>query len=392
MLFKDISIAGEPVPSLVSNQTSGVTVENVRINGKSLVTEADLPLREGSTFMQSAGPKRVEPTLQSQAPFKVGFAIDPDRFRKDPRYAGVITREAGSITAANYMKPSRISPQPGKYDFEKADYLAEVARTRGMRLHGHALVWFIDTSPDWLKQIRDSTTLETTLRAYIQTVGTHFRGKVASWDVVNEAVEDNETGAIRTQATSPDGRSYLNLGGILGTDYVARMFMYAHAADPDALLFYNDYRQERFPKKLEAILNMVQDFKRRNIPIHGLGLQMHINIDTPNEAIENALRKTAATGLLIHISELDVAMNPKKVTPFVPTADALARQAAKYRFVVEAYRRLVPPNQQYGITMWNVGDGDSWIPGHCKCPDFPLLFDTDYTKKPAYQAFSDGLH
>jgi endo-1,4-beta-xylanase len=331
------------------------------------------------------------PSLQTHSPFPIGFAIVPDRLEKDPRYLQVIKQEVGSITPSNHLKPSRISPQAGVYNFKEADSMIDFARSQNMRVHGHTFVWFIDTAPEWLKQIKDSTTLENTLKMYIQTVGSHFRGKVVSWDVVNEAFEDNETGNIRRQEKSPEGKSYLNLGGILGRDYVARMFEYAHATDPEALLFYNDYRQERFPKKLEAILNMVADFKRRNIPIHGLGLQMHINVDMPNEGIENALLKSAETGLLIHISELDIALNSKKKTPFTPTNEDLEKQFQKYKFVVEAYRRLVPPKQQFGITMWNVGDADSWIPGQCKCPDYPLLFNQDYQPKKAYKGFLEGL-
>ena len=122
-----------------------------------------------------------------------------------------------------------------------------------------------------------------------------------------------------------------------------------------------------------------------------LGLQMHIDITTPDVGIENALRKSAETGLLIHISELDISMNTKRTKTFVPTADELERQFQKYKFVVAAYKRLVPTKQQFGITMWNVGDADSWIPGFCECSDFPSLFDKTYTKKRVYQGFWDGF-
>ena len=329
-------------------------------------------------------------TLQEVAPFPVGFAVDPIRVKNNAAYRQLLTREVGSLTPANVMKPSRISPQPGVYNFADADYLIELAQAQKKRVHAHTLVWYINTSPDWLKQLRDSTRLETTLQTYIQTVGTHFRGKVNSWDVVNEAF-DNDHGLIRKDSLDKSGKTLFNVGKILGDDYVARMFQYAHKADPTTKLFYNDYGQETRPNKLAAIVTMATDFKRRGIPLDGLGLQMHISIDTPNEGIENAFRKMAGTGLLIHISELDIAMNPGKKKDFVATPDLLEKQANKYKFVVGTYKKVVPAAQQYGITMWGESDADSWIPGFCQCTDFALLFDTNYAKKPAYQGFMDGL-
>ena len=337
------------------------------------------------------------PTPQSLAeasPFPIGFAVSPSRIQNSALYRQTVIQEASSLTADVAMKPSRISPQKGTYNFGDADQLIEFAQSHkkpnaARRVHGHALVWYIDTSPNWLKQIRDSTELETTLQTYIQTVATHFKGKVASWDVVNEAF--NKQGAVRTDSLEGPGRPTFNVGKILGKAYVARMFQYAHKADPTARLFYNDYDQETQPAKLNAILAMVADFKRRGIPIHGLGLQMHISINTPNEGIEKAIRQYAETGLLVHISELDIAINPQKKKDFVPTPALLEQQAEKYRFVVSTYKKLVPARQQFGITLWGVDDGTSWIPGFCKCADNVLLFDADYGKKRAYQGFLAGL-
>lgn len=333
-------------------------------------------------------------TLAKAASFPIGFAISPGRLQANALYRQTVVQEVNSITADVAMKPSRISPRKGMYNFGDADQLIEFAQSRNKpnaarRVHGHALVWYIDTSPNWLKQIRDSTELETTLQTYIRTVATHFKGKVASWDVVNEAFD--KQGTIRTDSLEGPGRPTFNVGKILGNDYVARMFQYAHQADPNARLFYNDYDQETRPAKLNAILAMVADFKRRNIPIHGLGLQMHININTPNEGIGKAIRKYAETGLLVHISELDIAINPGKKKDFVVTPELLEKQSEKYKFVVSTYRKLVPASQQFGITMWGVDDGTSWIPGFCKCADNVLLFDANYSKKRAYQGFLEGL-
>lgn len=189
------------------------------------------------------------PTLQQAAPFPIGFAVNPGRIRSSDLYRQTVEQEGGSITADVAMKPGRISPQKGTYNFGDADQLIEFARSNRKRVHGHTLVWYIDSSPNWLKQIRDSTELETTLQTYIQTVGSHFKGKVASWDVVNEAV--NKQGVIRTDSLEGPGRTTFNVGKVLGKDYVARMFQYAHKADPNARLFYNDYEQETRPAKLK---------------------------------------------------------------------------------------------------------------------------------------------
>ena len=333
---------------------------------------------------------RSSPTLQQAASFPVGFAVSQNSIQTVPLYRQTVIQEAGSITADVAMKPGRISPQKGVYNFGTADQLIEFALAQKKRVHGHTLVWYIDTSPNWLKQIRDSTELETTLQTYIQTVGTHFRGKVASWDVVNEAFDNNQ-GRIRKDSLNTLGKTLFNVGKILGDDYVARMFQYAHKADPTARLFYNDYGQETRPNKLAAIVNMVDDFKRRGLPIHGLGLQMHISIDTPDAGIENAIRKSAETGLLVHISELDIAMNPGKKKDFVVTPELLEKQYQKFKFVVNTYKKVVPAGQQFGITLWGVDDGTSWIPGFCQCPDNALLFDASFGKKRAYQGFLEGL-
>ncbi|RIV18655.1 endo-1,4-beta-xylanase [Fibrisoma montanum] len=344
-------------------------------------------MKETANVVQTVPPT----TLAEASPFPVGFAINPSPMQNNARYRQTVTQEASSITADLAMKPSRISPQKGVFNFEGADYLVDFARSQKKRVHGHTLVWYINTSPEWLKQLRDSTELETTLREYIQTVGTHFKGKVASWDVVNEAFDNNQ-GAIRRDSVDKSGRTLFNVGKILGNDYVARMFQYAHKADPGARLFYNDYGQETIPAKLNAIVAMATDFQQRGIPIHGLGLQMHISIDTPDAGIETAIRKLADTGLLIHISELDVAMNPGKKKDFIATPALIEQQYQKYKFVVSTYKKVVPVSQQFGITFWGVDDGTSWIPGHCQCTDYALPFDAQFARKRAYQGFLDGLH
>ena len=129
----------------------------------------------------------------------------------------------------------------------------------------------------------------------------------------------------------------------------------------------------------------------RGIPINGLGLQMHTNIVASEDGIKKAFQKAATTGLLIHISELDVGVNPSNDRT-VEFSEALAqKQANLYSFIVQQYKHLIPEKQQYGITTWDVSDADSWLVTELKRKDWPLLFDTNFTKKPAYFSFRNAL-
>jgi endo-1,4-beta-xylanase len=216
------------------------------------------------------------------------------------------------------------------------------------------------------------------LKNHIQTVVSHYKGKVAGWDVVNEAFLDD--GSLRPTIWSDHI-----------PDYIAKSFLWAREADPNVILFYNDYGQDGKPKKMQAILDLVADFKKRNVPIDGLGLQMHVNINSKNEAILEVITKSAATGLSIHFSELDVAVNPKNNPDFVYDDVAKDEQLNKFLLLFNSFKSI-PLGQQYGITFWNVGDKDSWLRGYFKRPkENPLLFDDSYTRKPAYKVLYQTL-
>jgi endo-1,4-beta-xylanase len=216
------------------------------------------------------------------------------------------------------------------------------------------------------------------MKTHIQTVVGHFKGKVASWDVVNEAFEDN--GTLRNSVWRQH----------LGPDYIARAFQYAHQADPDALLFYNDYGHEYSTTKRTAILNLVNGLKSRGIPIHGIGLQMHTSSNISDANIANAINTAAATGLKVHVAELDISMNPSDSPTATFTTTLAAAQKVKYRALVQAYKAL-PAAQRFGITTWNVADADTWLRGYCSCPEWPLPFDDTYQKKPAYDGIMEAL-
>nr|MCU0394100.1 endo-1,4-beta-xylanase [Thermoflexibacter sp.] len=317
-------------------------------------------------------------TLQSKAKFHIGAAIDPTLLQTNTAYREIIKTEYNSITVENMMKMGSIQPNRGQFSYDKANIIVDYALQNRKRVHGHTLVWH-ESVPDWVKNFQgDSLAWENLFKTHIQTLVSYYKGKVTAWDVVNEAVNDN--GTLR-------GTIWSNQ---LGKDYVARAFQYARQADPDVLLFYNEYGQEYSTAKLNAVIAMAEDFKKRGIPIDGLGLQMHININTSDVGIQNAINESAKTGLKIHISELDIQLNPDNQNISQPTLEMLERQKIKYRTIVKAYNTL-PANQKYGITTWNVGDADSWVRSYLKRNDFPLPFNINYQRKPAYDGILEGL-
>jgi endo-1,4-beta-xylanase len=319
-------------------------------------------------------------TLAGSAPFPVGAALSPKYLHKDRAYTEAAIREFNSVTAENIMKPRGLSRGRGQYHWAAADSLVAFCRQHNKQLHGHTLVWH-ESVPLWVKSFSgDSAAWEGILREHIRDVAAHFRGKVRSWDVVNEALSDT-AGRMR----NTPWRQHL------GDDYVARCFRYAREADPDVKLFYNDYSLESDPAKLAAALRLIDDFKRRGIPLDGVGLQMHIAINTPEAGIRKAMREMAGRGLLVHISELDVRINTTKDSLLHETPALLAQQAEKVRQVVRAFLEEVPPAQRFAITTWGVADPNSWVMNWRKQEDYPLLFDHNYKPKPAHTAFIEAV-
>lgn len=331
-------------------------------------------------------------TLKSVAPFKIGAAIDVYLLQTNALYKSTLIKEHSSITIENAVKWPTVHPSQNTFDFSGGDYIADFCSENNKRLHGHCLIWY-QSNPDWLNNfVGDSLAWEQLFKTHIQTVVAHYKGRATSWDVVNEAFRDDD-GTLRVLDKYPgdnfdDGCIWARH---LGSDYVARAFMYAHEADPDALLFYNEYGQEWSDAKTNAIVNMVNDFKARGIPISGLGMQMHTEINAPNSGITTAIQKLAATGLLIHISELDISVNSSNDQSVAFTTALQNQQADKFAFIAGEYKRLVPAAQQYGITTWNLSDKDSWIRTYIKHKDWPLLFDDNYNRKPAYYSFRDAI-
>jgi len=236
----------------------------------------------------------------------------------------------------------------------------------------------------------DPAQVKNALKNWVTTMVTRYKGKVTGWDAANEVVVDG-TGELRTSANSSGtGGDYFYWADYLGRGYIDSVFRWANTADPGAKLFINDYNLESDNRKLDSLIKIITELKAAGVPIHGVGLQMHISINTNNAGIDNALQKLVATGLLIHVSEMDVRINPANSSPFIATPSLLDQQAQKFKYVGDAYFRLVPSSQRYGLTVWNLTDADSWIVVGGK-QDAPTLFDGSYNKKAAFNEFIKGL-
>jgi GH35 family endo-1,4-beta-xylanase len=286
------------------------------------------------------------------------------------------------IVAENEMKPSALSRGEGKYDFARADAMVDWANRNGIKVRGHCLVWHLDELP-WMFTNGDGPPLTgelvaARLRTYIHDVVGHFKGRVWAWDVVNEALVADEPGVAEVSGWRKS-RWY----EYLGQDYVPLAFQYAHEADPDALLFYNDYETQT-PAKRALILGMVRTLQKKGIAIHGIGHQAHYSLDRPPAAeLEATIQEVAAAGLRNHVTELDISLRPRKDADLPAPSKALtARQAARWAEFFRMFRRN--QGKIEAVLTWGVNVQDSWL----RPPDQPLLF-SDYQPTAAFWAVLD---
>ncbi len=331
-----------------------------------------LPPDDGLTYTPTAA-------LRDQSPFPFGVAIQGARLN-NPQYGALVAKEFGSLTAEYEMKQRTISTGLNTYNWGPVDQIVNFAQAHGQRVHGHALVWH-SSVPDWLTNFAgDSAAFEAVVKDYIHTVVGRYKGKIASWDVVNEAFEDNQTGALRNTLFRQK----------MGNDYVARCFQYAREADPDVLLFYNEYGTLYDNNKLTAMLAMIDDFQARGIPIDGVGFQMHIRHDWPSLSnIQAAVDQVKNRSLKIHFSELDIRVNGDGNLTAMTPARAIEQQD-RYRDIVALYKNL-PPAQQFGITVWGLKDDESWLIQFWGNPEWPLLFDANRKYKLAHKGVMEAF-
>jgi endo-1,4-beta-xylanase len=316
--------------------------------------------------------------------FTIGVAVSPRALKTDE--SQLITRHFNSLTAENAMKSQPIHPREDEYNWKDADSIAAFAQRNNMKLRGHTLVWH-NQVPEWFftdggKPVSKEKLLER-LKAHIQTVVGRYKGTIYAWDVVNEAISDNPAEFLRKT-------KWLE---ICGEEYIEKAFQFAHEADPNALLFYNDYN-EIDPKKREKIIRLVEKLRKKGVPIHGVGLQAHWALNEPTrEQLENTLSDFSKLGLKLQITELDISVYPKEHSsrerkPEDDKAefseDKKQKQAAVYKMCFELFRKY--KSSISSVTFWNVSDRYSWLdnfPVRGR-KDYPLLFDANLKPKQAF--------
>ncbi len=307
--------------------------------------------------------------------FDMGVAISAS-FVDNPEKVKLIKRHFNSITAENDMKWSSLQPTEGNFNFTNADKIVAFAQANGMKVRGHCLCWH-NQVPSWI--FKDGTAdaskelVLQRLRTHITAVVNHFKGKVYAWDVVNEAVDDGS-------AVYRNSKWY----SICGEDFIFEAFDAARDADPDVLLFYNDYSAVN-PVKRDKIYDLLVKLKARNL-VDGMGLQGHWNINYPaSSLIIDAFNKYKSAGVKLQITELDVSIyTSDSETEKDYTSGAAQQQTQAYVRYFKEFRAF--KDDVTGVTFWGLADDHTWLdnfPVQGR-KNYPLLFDTNLYPKPAY--------
>ena len=330
----------------------------------------------GARALGEAPPASLPP-LKEVAPFPVGTCIQAAQL-DDPGYAGFVAAQVSQLTPEWELKMEYVVQADGGYRFEAPDRIAAFAADRGLRLFGHALVWYAQAPPAFQRLANDPAAFRDAFSAYVIAVVGRYKGRTVGWDVVNEQIADDGS-------TWRDSLWSRSLGAL---DHMRIAYELAHAADPDAVLFLNDYNLESDPKKRASLLRLAEALLKAGAPLHGLGSQTHVAADLAPGAITTAIRDLASLGLKVRISEMDVSLARAKGLANA-RADLERRQAALYAEAAAAYAAL-PTAQRFDFTLWGLEDGRSWLKRENDA-DSPLLFDDAGRPKPAASAWEATL-
>lgn len=331
--------------------------------------------------------------------FLVGAAISEDQILgKDKKSISIVKNEYNTITPENSLKWMFIEPQPNKFNFDVSDKYVDFGMKNNMHIVGHALVWHSQLS-DYMKEIKDRKTMSFHIQNHINTLVKRYKGKIHTWDVVNEAL--NEDGTLRESV-------FFN---IMGSEYIENSFLWANDADPDVNLVYNDYNLCEEPKRKGAI-KLIKDLQKKNIKIDGVGIQAHWQLNSPTiEEIEKTIISFSELGIDVMFTELDISVLPspwelqgaevnqnfekfeddKKMNPYpIKLPDAVKKKLAnRYKDIFKLF--LKHQDKISRVTFWGVTDKNSWlndwpIKGRT---NYPLLFDRNYQSKIAYKSIID---
>ncbi|WP_409568067.1 endo-1,4-beta-xylanase [Proteiniphilum saccharofermentans] len=329
-----------------------------------------------------------------QGKFLMGAALNVDQIEgRDRAGVEIVKHHFNSITAENCMKSMYLQPKEGEFFFEEADRFVEFGEANGMHMVGHTLIWH-SQAPDWFFTDEEGNdvsrdVLIERMRNHITTVVGRYKGRIHGWDVVNEAILED--------GTYRNSKFY----SIIGEEYIPLAFEFAHEADPDTELYYNDYGMGLEGRR-NGVVSMVKSLQEKNIPIHGIGMQGHMGLGYPDiNEYEKSIQAYSELGLTVMITEMDII-----VLPF-PSSDVTAEVSLSYEYQQEMnpYTDGLPEpvatvwEEQYvdffklflkhhdkisRVTLWGVSDATSWrndwpMQGRM---DYPLLFDRDYQPKP----------
>lgn len=350
----------------------------------------------GTTPTPPPPPPPVETApLKSVATFPIAVAGGYGAFMTNATSSAILKRDFNGMTFENEMKNSSIVNSSGVYNFNTADAMVVAAQAADIKIHGHVLAWHSQTQGAYYRSLLNGTNnyakVDSLLKTTIQTIAGHFKGKVRGWDVINEMFADGPAGTIRNNANTSNATSdnVFVWSEYLGRDFGVKAFTYAAEADPDAKLFINDYNLEFSTAKLDSLIAYVAEIRGRGAKVDGIGTQMHVNINTSKTAIDNHFKKLAATGLLVHMSELDIGVNTNNATSISFTDALETTQAEMYNYIITSYMRNVPKAQRYGVTIWGLLDNQSWR--YKSGADYPLLYNASGGKKKAYEAVLNAL-
>lgn len=342
--------------------------------------------------------------------FRIGVAIgtrelsNPD----DPALA-LAAHQFNAATPENCLKWQFVHPAPDRYEFELADRFVDWAEAHDMFVVGHTLIWHSQT-PRWVSRGQDGKPVDREaalgrMKDHIDTVVSRYKGRVKGWDVVNEGIGDD--GRLRSSdgASDSGGRPFRPWYAVIGDDFVEKAFEYAHAADPSAELYYNDYN-EWHPAKIRAISDLVKRLQSKKIRIDGIGLQGHWGLDYPTlEEIDHMLTEYGKLDIKLMVTELDITVLPaaraqtgagvdrrvsgsERLNPYrngLP--DAVEKSLAdRYAAIFRLFAKHADKLDR--VTFWGIHDGQSWrnnFPVRGRT-DYPLLFDRNLKPKPALAA------
>ena len=314
---------------------------------------------------------------------KIGAAVNTWNLQEDSDAYRVIRRHFNVFTLENQSKPEPTHPEENRWVFDPVDRFAQFGEEAGVTLRGHTLVWHQQV-PEWFFRDGEKTAsaelLLNRMREHITTLVTRYRGRIHTWDVVNEVIRDE--GGLRE---SPWFK-------IAGKSYIAEAFRCAHEADPDARLIINDYYLESLDTKADAMESFVREMIADGVPVHGIGLQMHLDLDTDIEHLKKNVRKLAsirniAPDFKLEVTELDMSCYRRDddAEDILWDDEKTAKFSAKYTELFRFYLELAEEGVLDTVVFWGLHDGVSWLNNVLrKHKNYPLLIGREFALKPAF--------